>query len=65
MNTRKQRLEGSGERVVPMLDCKPSLGRERTEVRMELMDGRGRPEGWTMSKSIFCGDKGGLLGVNE
>lgn len=26
MNTRKQRLEGSGERVVPMLDCETQSG---------------------------------------
>lgn len=26
MNTRKQRLESSGERVVPMLDCETQSG---------------------------------------
>lgn len=41
------------------------MGRERREIRMELTDEGGRPEGWTMSRSIFCRDNGGLLGVDE
>lgn len=48
------------------LAVRPSVGREGSSGGQNGTDRwKGRPEGWMTSRSIFCGDEGGLVGVNE